>query len=185
MPGNRRAFSHEGIYMSAPTLVFSETNGAVGSSVTTDNLTTINFASADLASNTSNILTNNPVAAGTNSFEKYFRMKVTAASTNTLSAFSVYFSSTAPTDGGSSSATLTAKYGVTATYAAPTNATSSVATSLCSADTTAPGTTFVAPSNTVGSYSGYFVQQLVVAANATGGNVTFPAAWATVQYTYS
>lgn len=171
--------------MAAPTLVFSETNGAVASAVTTDNLTTINFAAADLASNTANILVNNPVAAGTNSFEKYFRMKVTTASTNTLSAFSVYFSSTAPTDGGGASGTLTAKFGVTPTYAAPTNATSSVATTNCSTVTTAPGTTFASPSNSVGSYSGYFVQQLVVAANATGGNVTFPSAWTTVQYTYS
>ena len=171
--------------MSAPTLVFSETNGAVGSSVTTDNLTTINFASIDNASNTSNILTNYPVAAGSNSFEKWYRMKVTGASTNTLSAFGVYFSATAPTDGGGSSSTLTMKYGVTSTYAAPTASTSTVATTLCSTDTTGPGTSFTAPANTVGSYSGYFVQQMVVASNATGGNVTFPAAWVTVQYTYS
>ena len=171
--------------MAAPTLVFSETNGAVGSSTTTDNLTTINFASVDQPSNTANILTNNPVAAGTQSYEKWFRMKVTGASTNTLSAFSVYFSATAPTDGGGSSATLTMKYGVTSTYAAPSNAASTVATTLCSATTTAPGTTFAAPTNTVGQYSGYFVQQLIVLGNATGGNVTYPAAWTTIMYTYS
>jgi hypothetical protein len=171
--------------MAAPTLVFSETNGAGPSGTTTDNITTINFASADLASNTASILTNNPVAAGTNSYEKWFRMKVTGAATNSLSAFSIYFSATAPTDGAGSAATLTMKFGVNGAYATPVATASTVATTACSTVTSAPGTTFTAPANSVGSYSGYFTQQLIVASNATGGNVTFPASWATVQYTYS
>lgn len=171
--------------MAAPTLVFSETNGASGASTVTDNIATINFAAVDLPSNTANLLTNNPVPAGGNSYEKYFQMKVTGAATNSLSAFSIYFNATAPTDGAGSAATITMKYGVSAAYATPTNAASTAATTLCSATTAAPGTAFNAPANAVGSYSGYFIQQMQVAANATGGNVTFPASWATVQYTYS
>lgn len=171
--------------MAAPTLQFSETNGASGASVNTDGITAINFASVDQASNTANLLANNPVAAGTNSFEKYNRLKVTGAATNSLSAFSIYFSATAPTDGGGASATLTMKFGAPGAYATPTATTSTVATTLCSTQTNAPGTTITAPANTVGSYSGYFCEQLQVAANATGGNVTYPAAWVTCQYTYS
>ena len=170
--------------MAAPTLVFSEKNGGSGGTGT-DSITTVNFASIDQASNTGGLLTNYPIAAGANSYEKYNAMKVTGAATNTLSAFGIYFSATAPTDGGGSSATLTMKYGVTATYAAPVASTSSVATTLCSATTSAPGTTFTAPANTVGSYSGFFVEQLIVSGSATGGNVTFPGSWGTVQYTYS
>lgn len=170
--------------MAAPVLVFSENNGS-GAGTKTDNITTVNFASTDEASNTGGILTNFPIAAGSNSYEKYNLMKVTTAATNTLSAFGVYFSATAPTDGGGSSATLTMKFGVTATYTAPVATTSTVATTLCSSVTTAPGTTFTAPANTIGSYSGYFVEQLIVSGSATGGNVTFPGSWGTVQYTYS
>jgi hypothetical protein len=171
--------------MAAPTLVFSETNGASGSPAFADGISAINYASADLASNTANILQNNPVAAGTNSFEKYNRLKVTVAATNSLSAFSVYFSATAPQDGGGTAATLTFKYGTPGAYATPTNATSTVATTLCSTQTSAPGATITAPTNTVGQYSGYFATQMQVAANATGGNCVFPAAWVTAQYTYS
>jgi hypothetical protein len=170
--------------MAAPTLVFSEKNGS-GSGTFTDNISTVNFASIDNASNTGGLLTNYPIAAGSNSYEKYNAMKVTGAATNTLSAFGIYFSATAPTDGGGSSTYLTMKFGVTVTYTAPVATTSTVATTTCSTVTTAPGTTFTAPSNTVGSYSGYFVEQLQVGSSATGGNCTFPGSWGTVQYTYS
>jgi hypothetical protein len=171
--------------MAAPTLVFSEANNNAGVAKNTDNITTINFASGDVNSATPSILTTYPVAAGSNSFEKYNMMKVVAASQNTLSAFSVYFNATPPQDGAGQSNTITMKYGVTGAFNPPTSAVSAIATNLCSATTTSPGTSFTQPANTVGSYSGYFVQQLQTLASAIGGNCVFPASWATCQYTYS
>ena len=170
--------------MPAPTLVFSEQNGA-STGTPTDGLTVINFASIDEPSNTSGLLVNYPIVAGTNSFEKYWRMKVTGVASNTLSSFGVYFSATAPVDGAMSSATLTMYFGVTATYTPPVATTSTVATTLCSTVTSGPGTTFVAPANTLNAYSGYFVQQLDVMSSATGGNVTYPSVWGQATYVYS
>jgi hypothetical protein len=171
--------------MAAPTFVFSEQNGS-GAGTATDGIAAVVFASTDANSNTSGLTANYPIPTGTNSFEKYLRVKVTGAATNTLSAFSIYFSATAPTDGAGSASTLSVKYGMTNTYAAPVATASTVATTLCSTDTTSPGTAFTTdPANTVGAYSSYFVQQLLVASNATGGGITWPSPWATLPYSYS
>lgn len=168
--------------MALPVLVFSETNTV--SVTVTDNITSIAFASIDNNSNVANLSINNPVAAGANSFEKYLRMKVTTASTNTLSAFGVYVASGSITDGGGGS-NITAKLGVNLTYATPVATTSSVDTTAPS--TTAPGTSFTAPTNAVGQYSAYFGFQMQVASGAQGGNATFPGSgsYLNVAYTYS
>jgi hypothetical protein len=165
-----------------PVLVFSESNGS-GPTVT-DNITSLQFASVDENSNTSNLSVNNPVAAGANSFEKWLRMKVTTAAMNSLSAFGEYVAAGAILDGGGNSGNVSATDGVDpASYAAPTASTSSVFN--LTPETSAPGRSFTAPSNTVGSYSAYFGYQIAVASGAAGGNATFPSNWVNVQYTYS
>jgi hypothetical protein len=167
--------------MPVPVLVFSESN-STGPTVT-DNITSLQFASVDNNSNVSNLSVNNPVAAGANSFEKYLRMKVTTAATNSLSSFGVYVAAGAITDGAGASGNITATDGVNATYAAPSASTSTNFASTPA--TSAPGTTFGAPANTVGSYSNYFGFQVAVGSGASGGNATFPSNWVNVQYTYS
>lgn len=170
--------------MAAPTFQFSETNGA-GATVT-DNITAgVVFASIDANSNTSNLATTNPITAGGNSFEKWFRMKVTGVADNSLSAFGVWFSSTAPTDSGGSSAHLSMYFATNHVYATPVSTVSTIATTLCSTDTSSPGTSFTAPANTLNAYSGYIIQQLQTNASSTGGNVSFASPWMTCGYTYS
>jgi hypothetical protein len=168
--------------MPVPVLVWSESNGATPT--VTDNIPSLVFASIDENSETSNLAATYPVAAGTYSFEKWIRLKVTTASTNGLSAFGVYFTAGNITDGGGGN-TITGKFGVNATFATPTASASSVATTATSSDTSAPGTSFTAPSNVAGQYSGYITIQMNVASGATGGNATFPANWINCQYTYS
>jgi hypothetical protein len=160
----------------------SETNTA-GATVT-DNVPQIAFASVDSAS-TSSLSAANPIAVGNNSYEKYNRLKVTGVAPNSLSAFGIYFSATAPTDGGGSSTYITPKFGVNATFATPVATASSVATTACSTQTSAPGTSFTAPANTLNAYSAYTVQQLQTGASASGGNVTFPSPWTSYGYTWS
>jgi hypothetical protein len=172
--------------MAAPTFVLSETNGA---GTVTDGIGTITFASVDQNSNVANLATTYPVtvpSTGTAySFEKYNRLKVTGAASNSLSAFGVYFSATAPTDSSGVTTFITPNFGATPTYAAPVNTVSTVATSACSATTAAPGTALVAPTNAIGSYSSFFVQQLAIGSGAIGGNTIWPATWWTIQYSYS
>lgn len=170
--------------MALPTLVFSEVNGS-GAGTPTDNIAAVNFASQDLQSGTSALLINYPVPTGLNSMEKYNCMKVVTPSANTLSAFTIYFASTQPVDGAGVASTLHMKFGITPTYAQPVATTSTVATTLCSTNTTTPGVSFAAPANTAGAYSGYFVQQMQVDAGAIGGNAVFPATWLVCSFVYS
>jgi len=151
----------------------------------TDNITSLQFASVDNNSNVSNLSVNNPVAAGANSYEKWLRMKVTTAATNSLSSFGLYVASGSILDGGGSSGNVTPYDGVNQAYpgGGPVNSTSTAFAS--SPSTTAPGTAFTAPANTTGSYSAYFGFQIVVGSGASGGNATFPSNWVNVQYTYS
>lgn len=168
--------------MASPTFQWSEQNGS-GSGTATDNQTNgIVFASTDANSNTSNLASSYPLATTGYSYEKYWRLKVTGAAPTSISAFGVYFSSTAPTD-YASGATLTTKFGVNASYSAPVNTASSVATTLCSSETSAPGTSFTAPANTVNSYSGYITQQLATS-SSSGGPTTWPGVWMTAVYSW-
>ena len=168
--------------LAAPTFSFSETNGA-GATVT-DGIPIIAFASVDSYS-TSALPAASPIVQGNNSFEKYNRLKLTSVAPNGLSSFGVYFSATAPTDAGSSSATVTVKFAANPTYAQPVATTSSVCTTAASTDTSSPGTTITAPANTVNSYSGYFAQQLQTTSGAQGGSAIFPSPWTYVGYTWS
>jgi hypothetical protein len=168
--------------MAAPVFNFSESNGATPT--ITNSVTSIVFASADTQSNSSNLATTSPITAGNNSYEKWERLQITTVASNSVSAFGVYFSATAPTDQAGSSSFITMYFATNATFSTPAT-TTSVATTLCSSDTSAGGTAFTAPANTANSYSGYMTFQMRTTSSATGGNVTFPSPWCTVQYTYN
>jgi len=171
--------------MAAPTLVFVERNGASTGTPTVMGAANATIFSSQDAPSTAALATTQPVGSNTYSFEKYTQMQVTLASTNAITGFSVYFSSTVPLDGGGLNTTMIVKFACTPTYAQPVNTASIVATTLCSTVTTAPGTTFAAPTNTVNAYSGYFVQQLQITLLAIGGNSVWPAVWSTSSYSYS
>lgn len=167
--------------MAAPSLEWSETNGA-GATVTDAQINGVVLASEDANSNTANLAVNYPVPATGYSFEKWWRLKVLSVAPTSISAFGVYYSATAPTDyaGGS---TLTMKFGVNSAYATPVDTASSVATVLCSSVTTGPGTSFTAPANTVSAYSAYITQQMTLA-SASGGPVNGPSTWITAAYSW-
>ena len=167
--------------MAAPSFEWSETNGS-GATVTDNQTNGLVFASEDANSNTSNLAANYPLAVSGYSYEKWWRMKVTGVAPTAISAFGVYFSSTAPTD-YASGATLTPKFGVNASYATPVNTASSVATTACSSSTSAPGTSFTAPANTLNAYSSYITQQLETA-SSSGGPTNWNSPWMTVQYSW-
>lgn len=170
--------------MAAPTFQLSESNTV--SQTVTDNTPQIAYASVDSAS-TSGLSAANPIVQGNNAFEKWNRLKVTGVAPNSLSTFGYYFSSTAPTDSASSSATLTLNYSATAapTFATPVSSASSVATTNSSTNTSAPGQSITAPSNTLNAYSSYMVTQLKTTGSAAGGNCIFASPELTVQYTWS
>jgi hypothetical protein len=167
--------------MPAPTFEWSETNGS-GATVTDNQTNGIVFASTDANSNTSNLASNYPLPTTGYSYEKWWRLKVTGAAPTSISSFGVYFSSTAPTD-YASGATLTTKFGVNASYATPVDTASSVATTLCSSETSAPGTSFTAPGNVVNDYSGYITQQLATS-SSSGGPTNWASPWMSVQYSW-
>ena len=167
--------------MAAPTFSLSERNGAAAGTLT-NSVPTIAYAAIDAAS-TTGLSAANGIAQNANSFEKYNALQVASVATNTISAVSVYFNPTAPTDSGATA--LPIKFGVTPTYAAPVATTSTAATTATTSVTTAPGTTVTAPANTVGANSAYIVTQAQVGPTAAGGNAIFPAAFMNVQYSWS
>jgi hypothetical protein len=168
--------------MSAPTFVFSETNGS-GATVT-DNVPQIAFASVDSPS-TTGLSAANPIQAGSSSYEKYERLKVTGVAPNSLSNFGVYFPGSAPTDSGGSSSTVADYFKANATYAQPVMTVSTVATTSVATDTVAPGTSITAPANTLNSYSGYVALQFQSTSSAAGGNAIFSANFFSIQYSWS
>lgn len=168
--------------MAVPVTVFSESNGPTPT--VTDSITSLAFASIDNNSNVASLSVNNPVAAGTNSYEKWIRQKLTTPSTNSVSGFGVYFTAGSITDGGGATNTVSVYFKTNAAYATPSSATTA-GTVLSSTQTAAPGTSFTAPANSANAYSGYITLQMTVAAGASGTNVTFPANFINVQYTYS
>lgn len=172
-----------------PTLGYAETNGAGPTGTTTQFSTggsqAVVFASTDLVSSTVNLATLNPISAGNNSFEKWWRMYVSVVAPTNITTFSVYFSATAPLDGGSVSTTLHSKFTTNVAYQSPSaTAMAEAGTGLCSGSTSPPGVSFTAPANTVSAYSAYIIQQLQVDSGASGGPVTYPSAWMLTQYSW-
>lgn len=141
----------------AATFDFSETNGA--GAVVTDAISNVNFGSVD----TPNITpASNPIAAGSNSYEKYIRGHFTGSYTS-VSNLRFWKSAGAYVTGE------TIKAAVNASYATPVATTSAVATvnvpttEGTSLAPTAPG---ASP-----SYSGYITMQLQTTGSTPAGNV--------------
>jgi hypothetical protein len=168
--------------MPAPSLQWSETN--TSAPLITDGITSFVFASLDANSNTAGLITNR-IARGLNSFEKWNRLKVVTPAANTILLFGVWFSATLPQDHAASTSTLALYYGVNAAYATPVSSISTVATSLCSSNTTIPGAFVTTPANTIGAYSGYVTQQIQLQSGVAGGDIVFPSPWMNYQYLYN
>ena len=159
----------------AATLVLACSFGA-GPTVT-DSVTGIDLISADNATNTLANRQANPITVGTNSYEKWVRLKITATPANYVQSFKVWFNSTVDT-----STTLNFT-GAFVTYQVGTTAASTIANS--------NATTYTAGNKAVwdldrytaaqtGSYTKYLALQLQVAATAGPGNWTQQ----TVNYSY-
>jgi len=159
----------------AATLVLACSFGA-GPTVT-DSVAGIDLISADNATNTLANRQANPITVGTNSYEKWVRLKITATPSNWVQSFKVWFNSTVDT-----STTLNFT-GAFVTYQVGTTAASTIAN--------ANATTYTAGNKAVwdnaqytaaqtGSYTKYLALQLQVGATAGPGNWTQQ----TVNYSY-
>lgn len=159
----------------AATLVVSVSNGSTPT--VTDNVAGVDLESADNATNTLANRQANPITVGTNSYEKWIRLKITATPANYVQSFKVWFNSTVDT-------TTTLSFtGAFVTYQLGTTATSTVANT--------NATTFTSGNKAVwdnaqftagqtGAYTKYLALQLAVGATAGPGNWTQQ----TVNYSY-
>jgi hypothetical protein len=159
----------------AATLVLAVSYGA-GPTVT-DSVTGVDLISAD---NSTNSLANrqaNPITVGTNSYEKWIRLKITATPTNYVQSFKVWFNSTVDT-------TTTLYFtGAFVTYQQGTTAASTIANAVATTYTSGnkavwDNTQYTAAQT--GAYTSYLVLQLAVGATAGPGNWTQQ----TVNYSY-
>jgi hypothetical protein len=122
--------------------------------------TGIDLVSVDNAVNSPTNRSDNPVASGTNSFEKWMRVKIEAANAHTLANFWVERTGDLPNG-------VTLKMGVADTPATPTAATSTVATK-----TMAEGQRYIFDANEYASgLTRYLVLQEQTASTASGGSI--------------
>lgn len=157
----------------AATLVLAVT--AAGT--TTDSVTGIDLESADNATNTLANRQANPITVGTNSYEKWIRLKITATPSNYVQSFKVWFNSTVDTS------TTLYFTGAFVTYYTGTTATSTIANAVATTYTSGNKAVWDNGkywSTNSGSYTQYLVLQLAVAATAGPGNWTQQ----TVNYSY-
>ena len=140
-----------------------------------DSVTGIDLISADNATNTLANRQANPITVGTNSYEKWIRLKITAAPTNYVQSFQVWFNSTVDT---STTLYFTGAY---VTYQTGTTATSTIANAVATTYTSGNKAIWdlISYSQT-SSYTKYLVMQLRVDATAGPGNWTQQ----TVNYSY-
>ena len=159
----------------AATLVLSVSNGSTPT--VTDTVTGIDLESADNATYSLPNRQANPITVGTNSYEKWIRLKITATPTNYVQSFKVWFNSTVDT-----STTLNFT-GAFVTYRLATAATSTAAATVATGFTTGNQATWDLAQYTAaqtGAYTKYLVLQLQV------GPTTAPGNWTqqTVNYSY-
>jgi len=134
---------------------------------------------ADLisADNATNSLANrqaNPVTVGTNSFEKFLKLRVDVAPANSVVNFKIWG------DGAVATNTTLMWAGAITSYTTPTASTSSVATTNFNAVTSSAKGTWDSGSYTsIGDVTKYSVFQLQVGSGATPGN------WGTETISYS
>lgn len=159
----------------AATLVVSVSNGSTPT--VTDSVAGVDLESADNATNTLANRQANPITVGTNSFEKWIRLKVTATPANYVQSFKVWFNSTVDT---STTFNFT---GAWVTYQLGTTATSTIANANATTFTTGNKATWDLQQFTAGQtgvYTKYLALQLRVDATAGPGNWTQQ----TVNYSY-
>jgi len=159
----------------AATIVLACSFGA-GPTVT-DSVTGIDLISADNATNTLANRQANPITVGTNSFEKWTRLKITATPANYVQSFKAWFNSTVDT-----STTLNFT-GAFVTYQQGTTATSTVADTNATTHTAGNKAIWDNAQYTAGqlnAYTKYLAMQLQVGATAGPGNWTQQ----TVNYSY-
>lgn len=157
----------------AATLVLSVSYGSTPT--VADSVTGIDLISADNATNTLANRQANPITVGTNSYEKWIRLKVTATPANYVQSFKVWFNSTVD-------ATTTLYFtGAFVTYQQGTTATSTIANVDATTYTSGNKATWDNASYTnTNDYTKYLVMQLAVGASAGPGNWTQQ----TVNYSY-
>ena len=144
----------------AATLVLSVSTAA-GPTVT-DSVTGIDLESADNALNTLANRQANPITVGTNSYEKWVRLKITAAPANYVKT-TLFFT------------------GAWVTYQLGTTATSTIANAVATSFTAATKAIWDTTTySTTNSYTKYLALQLAVGATAGPGNWTQQ----TVNYSY-
>ena len=158
----------------AATLVLRVSTGSTPDVAT---VTGIDLISAD---NSTNSLANrqaNPITVGTNSYEKWVRLMITATPANYVQSFKVWFNSTVDT-----STTLYFTGGFV-TYQQGTTETSTIANAVSTAWTSSTKADWDLAQYTAGqlnAYTKYLVMQLAVGATAGPGNWTQQ----TVNYSY-
>lgn len=157
--------------MVVATVVLSESNGA--SETVTDNIANLNMGSVDSPNLN---YASNPIVAGTNSYEKWLRIKlVNINNSNKIDNFQIYMTPAPSVTGVSYLTNLkTAPLNQNA-YSTPTNAVSSVAT--LSMPTSDPGVENIGVAggssglSTANSYSDYFVTQVQTTAASPPGDI--------------
>jgi len=138
--------------------VYTGTNAGTESASQTG----IDLISVDNAVNTTQNRSDNEVAPGTNSFEKWLRIKIDTANGHTLTNFWIERDGDLP-DG------VVIKMGVTDTAASPTASTSTVATTTMSS-----GRRYIFDTNSYDANNDttrYVVVQEQVAGSASGGSI--------------
>jgi hypothetical protein len=159
----------------AATIVVAVSNGA-GPSIT-PSVTGIDLASIDNALNTLANRQANPITVGTNSFEKWIQLKITATPANYVQSFQVWFAASVD---ASTTLWMTGAY---QTYQEGVAATSTFANADAITYTSDNKAVWDVGQYTAGqldAYTEYLVLQLEVGADAGPGNWTQQ----TVNYSY-
>jgi hypothetical protein len=157
-------------------LILSVQTGAGAGSANETSITGIDLISADNATNTLSNRQAYPITVGTNSYEKWVRLKLATAPSNYVRSFKIW------SDGSFDSSTTFAFTGSYITYQQGTTSVSTIATGNF-ASFTAGGTKAVwddATYTATNAYTRYVVFQLQVAASAQPGNWTQE----TISYSY-
>ena len=143
----------------------------------TDSVAGIDLISADNATNTLANRQANPITVGTNSYEKWIRLKVTATPANYVQSFKVWFNSTVD------STTTLFFTGAFVTYQVGTTAASTIANAAATTYTSGNKAIWDNAQYTISqinAWTKYLVMQLAVGATAGPGNWTQQ----TVNYSY-
>lgn len=159
----------------AATIVVAVSTGA-GPSVT-DSVSGIDLISADNATNSLANRQANPITVGTNSYEKWIRLKITATPANYVQSFKVWFAASVD------ASTTLWMTGAFVTYQQGTTATSTIANADATTYTSGNKAVWDNAQYTAGqlnAYTKYLVLQLEVGADAGPGNWTQQ----TVNYSY-